>query len=490
MSIATYIALQSTVGSLLSLTGRTLLKIPVPLQNSINYLYQDDARGLTAVDIRSKVPTAMLNLMAEKLQNHPFKLDRFVLLTPYPPNPHEEGLFRQFYKAIAPELVWQTIEEFARELGVSEEDARQFTDPAAAERLKSADLAARLDPRASRENPAPEAREPSSRPAAAPGRSSCPAGRLGGEVGLSGLPNLASLVAAAEQVIAEGKTPRSRVSGPLASRPDAPEEAGRKIHDILREDREPREPAQRALLHLARKLPLAIIKQFQISRQSEEEFFLIGQSARNAVIVFTDLRNFSTLVRFADKKELNEALYKYYRQAQTMLWDYGGVLDKFIGDSVLAVFNYPLARRDGFENAVRFCVDMIALGREIFTDLTANMDEAVEMGTRAGIATGETWILNIGMEELDISFVGDKINLASRLEQQCEVDGVLMSHLTWKGLAHCSKEFLEQLAPVQRKLPKELVKGQETDIVCWQVGPETVRRLAASMARELVEGGG
>lgn len=471
MSISTYIALQSSVGSLLSLMGKSLAKVPVTLQNSVNYLYRDEVHGITAVDIRSKVPAAMFNLMAEKLIEAGASFDRFIMLTPYHPNPYEVGLFRQYYKAIAPKLEWQTVEQFARDLGVNEEDAKAIVQPGAAEKLKNAELAAKLQ--------RPEADSRS-----APVESGAARPQLNTELEI--------LLEDAQKAVP--RPARRRIETPMLSY-DVPlggairqapgERGGSKSERVSRilHDQEPsalqQDPTK---LSLVKKMPAQVFQAFAESGKSPEAFFRFGEPVENAIIVFTDIKNFSELVKHAEMQDLHEHLYQYYKRSKELLREHGGVLDKFIGDSVLAVFNYPQNRKEAYARAVRFGVEMVALGEAIFNDLAERMNHMVKTGTRVGIDTGCIWVLNIGEEELELSFVGDTINLASRLEKQCEVDGVLFSQRMAHELSRRDRIFFDSLEAVQRVLQKEQVKGQYADVKGWQLMPSQTKRLATAWA--------
>ncbi|AGW12994.1 adenylate/guanylate cyclase domain-containing protein [Megalodesulfovibrio gigas] len=446
MSISNYVALQSSVGSLLSLMGKTMRRIPLALQNSINYLYDDPEYGLTAVDIRSKVPTAMFNLMAEKLRAAQLPLRRFVMLTPYHPNPYEEALFRQHYRQIAPILSWQTVEQFARDIGVTEPDAKAITSPAAAEKLRTAHLASNLE---------------------------------------AGFDAPAALAHPLQAIPSTPLLPRpgwSRGTSPDQPLPPAVAAKSARVSRILRDEEQSVLELDASRLAIVRKMPPQVAAAFARSGTSQEEFFHFGQSLDKVVVVFTDIKNFSRLVKVADMEILNEHLYQYYKRARELLRERGGVLDKFIGDSVLAVFNYPQPDDAAFENAVRFGVEMIALGDTIFGGLAERMNLVVETGTRVGIDAGRIWVLNIGEDELEISFVGDTINLASRLEKQCDVDGVLFSQVMAWELTQRNEAFYAALQAQPRTLEPEAVKGQQAPVKGWQIDSQRARALAAQWA--------
>lgn len=417
MSIASYLNMQSAVGHLLSLLGKKQHNVPFALQNSVNFIYEDDG-GRTGIDIRSKVPSAMLNIMADKIRRHGEHFDTFIMVTPYVPNPQEVGLFYTNYQDIADSLKWLTVEDYAREMGLAEQ--YDLASPEFQETLKAASVAA--------------------------------------EIARPGTP-------------APGAQTKGASTPPAA--PVNPEE----ITQILESVRQGRTKIPLEYVHLARKMPPSIIRALMESKQDSESFFGIGSSARDAIIVITDIKNFSALVRAAAPQDLNEALSRYYREAKRLIDQHGGVLDKFMGDSVLAVFNYPLRDESAYARAVAFAANIILLGKQVLSDLQQSMDEKIDVGTRVGVASGEIWILNIGLEDIDLTFVGDKINLAARLEKNCENNGILLSNITRRRLAEIDPERYNQLNPTKRVLEKTSVKGQESDILSWQIDEGAIHAL-------------
>ncbi|HMG73134.1 MAG TPA: adenylate/guanylate cyclase domain-containing protein [Pyrinomonadaceae bacterium] len=237
---------------------------------------------------------------------------------------------------------------------------------------------------------------------------------------------------------------------------------------------------------LARQLSRATIHRLQESSKSPEVFLRIGERVP-VVIVLSDIQNFSLLVKAAKPDDLNNAMAKYYRLARALAWSYGGVLDKFIGDAVLTIFNYPYSEEDAHIKAVRFASDLIEIGKPIFGGLLNLINEAINTGTRVGISTGEVSVLNIGLRGLELSFVGDVINLAARLEHESDLNGFLVDNLTKGAIFKHDHKFFEQLSLVKRELSHERVKGQLTSIQAWQV-PSSVISDIADLERDLTVG--
>ena len=137
MSIASYITLQTSIGHLLSLLRKPQIKVPQKLKNAVNFLYKDDDGSLTALDIRSKVPVNMLEIMVKSFEGVN-KIKRFVMITPYAPEPAERGAFDKAFSGVFPAAEWLSVNDFARSLGLKE--GWDLTSPTFIERLKAASV--------------------------------------------------------------------------------------------------------------------------------------------------------------------------------------------------------------------------------------------------------------------------------------------------------------------------------------------------------------
>ena len=86
-------------------------------------------------------------------------------------------------------------------------------------------------------------------------------------------------------------------------------------------------------------------------------------------VLFADLVGFTTLSESRDPEEVRESLARYFDTSRSLIERYGGVVEKFIGDAVMAVWGTPVANEDDAERAVRAALDLVeavsALGQEI-----------------------------------------------------------------------------------------------------------------------------
>src|SRR5207244_4781507 len=126
-------------------------------------------------------------------------------------------------------------------------------------------------------------------------------------------------------------------------------------------------------------------------------------------VLFADLVGFTTLSESRDPEEVRELLSRYFDTSRQLIGRYGGTVEKFIGDAVMAVWGTPVAREDDAERAVRAALDLVAavaaLGQEV---------GAPDLAARAGVLTGEAAV-TLGAEGQGM-VAGDLVNTASRIQ--------------------------------------------------------------------------
>ena len=239
------------------------------------------------------------------------------------------------------------------------------------------------------------------------------------------------------------------------------------------------------LIDLRRQFPYSVLANLQGSESEIIEYLKIGKVSQDAIIILSDIKNFSTMVSAANADDLNVMMNKYYVKARNLVFEYGGILDKFIGDAVLAIFNYPEPSKDSVSNAIKFSAALISLGNTVLAELQRNMDHVIPTGTRIGIATGHIYALNIGEKGIEVSFVGDKINLAARLETNCDVNGVLISNVTRTKLEEADDGFLSSLDLQEKMINQNDAKGQISDIKAWQITNNTIESIANTQGQKI-----
>jgi class 3 adenylate cyclase len=140
-------------------------------------------------------------------------------------------------------------------------------------------------------------------------------------------------------------------------------------------------------------------------------------------VLFADLVGFTSASETRDAEDTRELLSRYFDTCRRLIELYGGTVEKFIGDAVMAVWGTPTATEDDAERAVRASLDLVAA-------VTALGDEvgAPDLRARAGVLTGEAAV-TIGAEGQGM-VAGDLVNTASRIQALAEPGTVLVGEAT------------------------------------------------------------
>jgi class 3 adenylate cyclase/tetratricopeptide (TPR) repeat protein len=144
---------------------------------------------------------------------------------------------------------------------------------------------------------------------------------------------------------------------------------------------------------------------------------------RLVTVLFADLVGFTTMSEARDAEDVRELLSRYFDTCRTLIDRYGGTVEKFIGDAVMAVWGAPVAMEDDAERAVRAALDLVAaveaLGAEVGSD---------GLRARVGVLTGEAAV-TIGARSEGM-VAGDLVNTASRIQSVAEPGTVLAGDST------------------------------------------------------------
>jgi len=143
-------------------------------------------------------------------------------------------------------------------------------------------------------------------------------------------------------------------------------------------------------------------------------------------VLFADLVGFTTLSESRDSEEVRELLSTYFETCRTLIGRYGGVVEKFIGDAVMAVWGTPVATEDDAERAVRAALDLTKAVAELGAEAGAP-----DLRARAGVLTGEAAV-TLGAEGQGM-VAGDLVNTASRIQSAAEPGRVFVGESTMRA---------------------------------------------------------
>jgi class 3 adenylate cyclase/tetratricopeptide (TPR) repeat protein len=166
-------------------------------------------------------------------------------------------------------------------------------------------------------------------------------------------------------------------------------------------------------------------------------------------VLFCDVVGFTPLSEARDPEAVRELLSEYFRVAKTVISRYGGVVEKFIGDAVMAVWGTPTATEGDAERAVRAALDLVAAVAELGSEAGVP-----GLAARAGVVTGEVAV-NLGAVGEGM-VAGDAVNTAARVQAAAEAGSVLVDAPTQRltgsaiGFADAGERALKGKAEPQR----------------------------------------
>ncbi len=139
-------------------------------------------------------------------------------------------------------------------------------------------------------------------------------------------------------------------------------------------------------------------------------------------VLFADLVDFTRLAEGRDPEAVREILSRYFDTAREVVGRFGGTIEKFIGDAVMAVWGAPVAHEDDAERAVRAALELVGSIRALGTDVGA------DLRLRAGVLTGEAAV-TVGATNQGL-VAGDLVNTAARLQSAAAPETVLVGEET------------------------------------------------------------
>ena len=199
-----------------------------------------------------------------------------------------------------------------------------------------------------------------------------------------------------------------------------------------------------------------------------------GESERRqATILFADIAGFTAMAEKLDPEEVTAIMGDCYALLGAVVAEHGGVVDKFIGDCVMALFGAPRALENAPQKAIAAGLEMLA---EIET-LNQRHKLAKPLGIHIGVNTGEVLSGEIGSKEKsDFTVMGDAVNLASRIKDQSGSGRILVGPQTWR-YARESFRF-KPLRPIS-------VRGKEEPVQVYEVVGPAERESRAAPSREI-----
>lgn len=187
----------------------------------------------------------------------------------------------------------------------------------------------------------------------------------------------------------------------------------------------------------------------------------VGGIRTVVTVLFVDIRNFTQISENLSPQDVTTILNEYFSTIEPIIAKYHGIINKYMGDGVLAVFGEPIKDENHALNAIKCGFEMTEKVKILRNKLSAEGKPKIEIGI--GINTGEVFAGNVGTEErLEYTVIGDNVNLASRIEAFNSVlkTSFLISQYTYEYV----KDHVESV-----KLSQVAIKGKSKPIDIYEI---------------------
>lgn len=189
----------------------------------------------------------------------------------------------------------------------------------------------------------------------------------------------------------------------------------------------------------------------------------LGGEKRDLTVLFSDIRGFTSLSEMLDPQILTGILNEYFTPMSRIIIESNALLDKYIGDAIMAVWGAPVELVDQGDLCVQACVDMVSALFELRQRWGARGLPLLDIGI--GVNSGSMTVGNMGgAQRFDYTVIGDNVNLASRIEGLNKEYGsrILISEATWNRVRSKDKFMV-------RELDRIVVKGKSAPITIFDV---------------------
>lgn len=151
-----------------------------------------------------------------------------------------------------------------------------------------------------------------------------------------------------------------------------------------------------------------------------------------ATILFADIRGFTGLSERIDPVKLSEIVSVFHDRCAEAIWAHDGIVNKQMGDGLMAIFNFPIKIEDHAGAAVRAALDIQRHCTAALDSVNSNLDGVTghALGVGVGIHTGDVEIGEFSSFRSDFTAIGGAVNLAARLESQAAIGEILVSTAT------------------------------------------------------------
>src|SRR4030042_2466260 len=206
-------------------------------------------------------------------------------------------------------------------------------------------------------------------------------------------------------------------------------------------------------IDLVRKdIPESLVKKILLTKDN------IEKERKDVTVIFADISGFTSMSEKLDPEELTNIMNECFRKLSTMVYRYEGIIDKFIGDCIMAIFGAPVTHEDDPERAILACLDM----QNALDDININLKAGFKTLTiHSGVNTGKVIAGKVGSDlQMDYTVMGDTVNVAQRLKDLSPPSTIYVGPETYNRARHAF-DFMP-LEPTRLKGKIETIRPYET----------------------------
>jgi len=160
---------------------------------------------------------------------------------------------------------------------------------------------------------------------------------------------------------------------------------------------------------------------------------LLKNERKSVTVMFADIRSFTTLSEYMEPEDVVAMLNEYFGEMTDILFKYNGMLDKFVGDQIMAVFGHISNERDGARSAVRAAMEMQKATVALMRARKKQGKPVFQVGI--GINTGSAILASVGStNRQDYTVIGDMVNTTARLEKHARGGEVVIGERSRRHL--------------------------------------------------------
>lgn len=182
---------------------------------------------------------------------------------------------------------------------------------------------------------------------------------------------------------------------------------------------------------------------------------------REVTVLFADIRGFTAFAEQTPPEQVVHVLNQYLSAMAEAVLLHGGMVDKFLGDGIMALFGAPLPGDAHADAAVRAALELLRRAKEVAPADTQRLSIGI------GIHTGEAVVGSIGSpKRLEYTAVGDTVNVASRLQELAQPGVIVLSKCAVEALSDDLRELAEPLSPAA-------IRGRSERVALFRIAPDS-----------------